>query len=234
MKNNEFYKELEKINIVLNDKQKEQLEIYYKYLIEYNSHTNVTAIIEKEEVYLKHFYDSLTLTTATNINEINTMLDIGCGAGFPGLVLKIVFPHLNLTLLDSNNKKTTYCNNLVKKLHLENVEIINKRAEEYIKEKREYYDLVTARAVKDLSILNELAIPYVKVNGLFIAMKSEIENELNNSLTGIETLGGYLIKTKTTKLPNERGIRSFVIIKKNTKTNLKYPRQYNQILKKPL
>ena len=171
----EFYKELEKLNINLNDIQKKHLSTYYEYLIEYNTHTNVTSITEKEDVYLKHFYDSIILSLSTNFKEINTMLDIGCGAGFPGLVLKIVFPHLNLTLLDSNNKKTTFCKNLTEKLNLESVTIINKRAEEYIKEKREYFDLVTARAVKDLSILNELAIPYVKINGLFIEMKSEVE-----------------------------------------------------------
>ena len=230
----EFYKELEKININLNDIQKEQLNIYYEYLVEYNSHTNVTSITNKEDVYLKHFYDSITLSLGTNFNKINTMLDIGCGAGFPGLVLKIVFPHLNLTLLDSNNKKTTFCNNLTDKLKLENVNIINNRAEEYIKEKREYYDIVTARAVKDLSILNELAIPYVKVNGLFIAMKSDVEEELNNSIKGIEILGAKHIETKTINLPNNSGIRNFVIIKKIKQTNQKYPRSYNQILKKPL
>ena len=234
MNNNEFYKELENIGINLNDIQKEQLEKYYEYLIEYNSHTNVTSITNKEDVYLKHFYDSILLTQSTNFNNINSMLDIGCGAGFPGLVIKIIYPNINLTLLDSNNKKTTFCSNLVNILGLENIEVINKRAEEYIKDKREYYDLVTARAVKDLSILNELAIPYVNVNGYFIAMKSNYEEELNNSINGINTLGGKYLETKNIDLPNNLGTRNFVIIKKIKKTNIKYPRQYNQILKKPL
>ena len=234
MNSNEFYKELENIGINLNDIQKEQLEKYYEYLIEYNSHTNVTSITNKEDVYLKHFYDSILLTQSTNFNNINSMLDIGCGAGFPGLVIKIIYPNINLTLLDSNNKKTTFCSNLVNILELENVEVINKRAEEYIKGKREYYDLVTARAVKDLSILNELAIPYVNVNGYFIAMKSNYEEELNNSINGINTLGGKYLETKNIDLPNNLGTRNFVIIKKINKTNIKYPRQYNQILKKPL
>lgn len=234
MNNNEFYKELENIGINLNDIQKEQFEKYYEYLIEYNSHTNVTSITNKEDVYLKHFYDSILLTQSTNFNNINSMLDIGCGAGFPGLVIKIIYPNINLTLLDSNNKKTTFCSNLVNILELENVEVINKRAEEYIKDKREYYDLVTARAVKDLSILNELAIPYVNVNGYFIAMKSNYEEELNNSINGINTLGGKYLETKNIDLPNNLGTRNFVIIKKINKTNIKYPRQYNQILKKPL
>ena len=114
------------------------------------------------------------------------------------------------------------------------MEIVNKRAEEYIKEKREFYDLVTARAVKDLSILNELAIPYVKINGKFIAMKSECENELNNSKNGIEVLGGKYLKTININLPNNNGIRNFVIIEKINQTNKIYPREYNKILKKPL
>ena len=234
MNNNEFYKELENIGIILNDLQKEQLEKYYEYLIEYNSHTNVTSITNKEDVYLKHFFDSILLTKSTDFNKINTMLDIGCGAGFPGLVIKIIYPNIKLTLLDSNNKKTTFCSNLAKLLELKNVEVVNKRAEEYIKDRREYYDLVTARAVKDLSILNELAIPYVSVNGYFIAMKSNYEEELNNSINGINILGGKYIETKNIDLPNNLGTRNFVIIKKVNKTNIKYPRQYNQILKKPL
>lgn len=230
----EFYKELEKINIVLTEKQKEQLNKYYEYLVEYNSHTNVTSIIEKKDVYLKHFYDSILLSQSIDFNKIKTMLDIGCGAGFPGLVLKIIYPHINLTLLDSNNKKTTFCKNLANILNVENVIVINNRAEDYITEKRECFDLVTARAVKNMPILIELSIPYVKINGYFIAMKSDCEEELNNSLKGINTLGGKYIETKNINLPNNQGIRNFIIIKKETITHKKYPRQYNQILKKPL
>jgi len=234
MKNEEFYKELEKINIKLTNNQKEQLETYYEYLIEYNTHTNVTAITDKEDVYLKHFYDSITLSITTDFHKINNMLDIGCGAGFPGLVIKIVFPHIKLTLLDSNNKKTTFCKNLVEKIKLDNVEIINERAEEFIKNKREFYDLVTARAVKNLAVLNELAIPYVKINGLFIAMKSNVDNELKESLKGIDILGGKYLETINLELPNNAGLRNFIIIKKIKETNTKFPRQYNQIIKKPL
>ena len=234
MKENEFYKELSNININLTQLQKKQLDTYYNFLIEYNTHTNVTSITSKEDVYLKHFYDSILLSQTTDFNEINKMLDIGCGAGFPGLVIKILYPHIELTLLDSNNKKTTFCKELSKKLNLQNIYIINKRAEEYIKEKREYYNLVTARAVKDLSILNELAIPYVEINGNFIAMKAECQEELNKSINGIEKLGGKYIETKNLNLPNNNGIRNFVIIKKIHNTNPKFPRNYNQIIKKPL
>ena len=162
------------------------------------------------------------------------MLDIGCGAGFPGLVLKIVFPHIKLTLLDSNNKKTTFCKNIIDILNVENVEVINNRAEEFISERREYYDLVTARAVKNLPVLIELSIPFVSINGQFIAMKADYEEELNNSLKGINILGGEYLTTKNINLPNNEGIRNFIIIKKIKNTDKKYPRQYNQILKKPL
>lgn len=234
MKEIEFYENLKKININITEKQKEQFNIYYNYLIEYNSHTNVTSITTKEDVYLKHFYDSILLSQTLDLNSINTMLDIGCGAGFPGLVIKIMYPHIKLTLLDSNNKKTIFCSELTKKLDLQNVNVINNRAEIYIKEKREYFDLVTARAVKDLSILNELAIPYVKLNGYFIAMKSECNDELDNSKNGILLLGGKYIETKNINLPNNNGIRNFVIIEKIKKTEKIYPREYNKILKKPL
>lgn len=230
----EFYEYLEKININLNDTQKEQFKKYYEYLVEYNSHTNVTTIIEKNEVYLKHFYDSILLSQTIDFNKISTMLDIGCGAGFPGMVLKIIYPHINLTLLDSNNKKTTFCKNLINILNVDNVIVINNRAEDYIKEKRESFDLVTARAVKNLPVLVELSIPYVKLNGSFIAMKSDYTDELKQSLKGINILGGKYIKTININLPNNEGIRNFIIINKEQVTNQKYPRNYNQILKKPL
>lgn len=230
----EFYKELEKLNIKLTEIQKQQLLKYYDYLVEYNSHTNVTSIIDKESVYLKHFYDSILLSQTIDFNNIESMLDIGCGAGFPGLVLKIVFPHIKLTLLDSNNKKTTFCKNLIDILNVENVEVINNRAEEFVNERREYYDLVTARAVKNLPVLIELSIPFVSINGQFIAMKADYEEELNNSLKGINILGGEYLTTKNINLPNNEGIRNFILIKKIKNTDKKYPRQYNQILKKPL
>ena len=162
------------------------------------------------------------------------MLDIGCGAGFPGIVIKILYPNIKLTLLDSNNKKTTFCKELINLLNLDNIQVINKRAEDYIKEKREYFDLVTARAVKNLRVLVELSIPYVKENNYFIAMKSDYIDELNESITGIKLLGAEYLNTININLPNEKGVRNFIIIKKTTKTNTKYPRNYSQIIKKPL
>ncbi len=230
----EFVEKLKKLNIQLSDYQIEQFNKYYEYLIEYNLHTNLTSITRKEDVYLKHFYDSSLLSKTIDLSKIENMLDIGCGAGFPGIVLKILFPNIKLTLLDSNNKKTKFCTSLINILKLDGVTIINDRAEEYINNKRECFDLVTARAVKNLSILIELAIPFVKINGYFIAMKSECEQELNDSKNGIKLLGANYIKTININLPNNAGIRNFIIIKKQEKTNKKYPRQYNKILKKPL
>ena len=173
MNETEFINELKNIDIILTQNQINKFKTYYEYLIEYNKHTNLTSITTKEDIYLKHFYDSCLLTKTIDFNNINTMLDIGCGAGFPGIVIKIVFPNIKLTLLDSNNKKTKFCESLSKLLELDNVEIVNKRAEEYIVEKREFFDIVSARAIKNLPVLIELSIPYVKQNGYFIAMKSD-------------------------------------------------------------
>ena len=234
MNETEFINELKKIDIILTQNQINKFKIYYEYLIEYNKHTNLTSITTKEDVYLKHFYDSCLLTKTIDFNNINTMLDIGCGAGFPGIVIKILFPNIKLTLLDSNNKKTKFCESLSTLLELDNVEIVNKSAEEYIIEKREYFDIVSARAVKNLPVLIELSIPYVKQNGYFIAMKSDYEEELNNSKNGIKVLEAEYIKTININLPNNTGIRNFILIKKINKTNPKYPRNYSQIIKKPL
>lgn len=234
MNKEEFYEALKNIGITLSQQQESLFEEYYKLLVEYNEHTNITAITNLEDVYLKHFYDSSLLCKCLDFKNITNMLDIGCGAGFPGLVIKILFPNIRLTLLDSNNKKTNFCKLLIEKLSLNNVEIITSRAETFISNRREYYDLVTARAVKNLPVLNELAIPYVKENGKFIAMKSNFEDELKNGLRGITILGAKYIETINIDLPKNMGKRNFLIIEKITKTNIKYPRSYNQIIKKPL
>ncbi len=230
----EFYEDLSKINIILSNEQKELLKIYYEFLIEYNAHTNLTSITNAEEVYYKHFYDSILLSQVYDLKKCNYLLDIGTGAGFPGVVLKILYPNIKLTLLDSNNKKTTFLAELNKKLQLDNIEITNERAEDFIKNRREYYDIVTARAVKNLPVLIELSIPYVKVDGYFIAMKSNFEDELNNSLKGINILGGKYEKTYEFSLPKNYGLRNLIKIKKVEKTNIKYPRNYNKIIKMPL
>lgn len=233
MNKEDFIKELSKLNINITSKQMEELNIYYNMLIEYNSHTNLTRIVDEEDVYLKHFYDSLTLVKAIKLDN-QTLLDIGTGAGFPGVVLKIVFPNLKVTLVDSLNKRVIFLNSVIEKLNLKNIKAIHIRAEEYIKDNRETFDIVTSRAVANLNMLSELCIPYVKLDGYFIPMKSEVEEEIKNCENAIKTLGGVIEDTIIFKLPFDSGIRSLIRVKKINKTSVKYPRKFNEIKKKPL
>lgn len=222
---------LKELNLELTFKQKELFEKYYEFLIQENKRYNLTAIKDKEEVYYKHFYDSLTLVKTNLIKEDVSLCDIGSGAGFPGVPLKILFPNLKVTIVESQTKKTEFLKKLIKLLELENVEIINKRAEEYAHKK--YFDIVTARAVADLSILNELCIPLVKKGGYFIAMKGSYEEELEKSLKGINILGGKFINVVSFDLPKAMGKRNLIVIKKE-KMVKGYPRMFSQIKKKPL
>ena len=230
MTKNEFLAELSKLGINLTEKQINDLEIYAKFLLEYNSHTNLTAITELNDVYLKHFYDSLTIVKNIDLTKIANLLDIGTGAGFPGMVLKIVYPNLKVTLLDSNNKKVAFLKELAEKLNLD-VEIIYNRAEIFVQNRREYYDIVTSRAVADLSILAELAIPYLKVGGNFIAMKANYQDELHNAENIIKKLNSKVTKITEFILPATDMNRGIITINKEKITNKKYPRSYNTIKK---
>ncbi len=222
---------LKELNIELIFEQQELFRKYYEFLIQENKKYNLTAITDEEEVYYKHFYDSLTLIKTNLIKEGVSLCDIGSGAGFPGIPLKIIYPNLKLTIVESQTKKTEFLKKLVNFLELDNVEIINKRAEEYAHTK--YFDIVTARAVADLSILNELCLPLVKKGGYFIAMKGNYEEELKRTLNGINILGGKLIEVLSFELPKEMGKRNLIIIKKEKIVQL-YPRAFSQIKKKPL
>lgn len=233
MNKDEFISALKELNINLTDKQLNDLDTYYKMLIDYNNHTNLTRITEENEVYLKHFYDSLTLVKIVNLDN-QSLLDVGTGAGFPGLVLKIVFPNLKVTLVDSLNKRIIFLNSVIEKLKLENIVAIHARAEEYAKENKEKYDIVTSRAVANLNMLSELCIPFVKIGGYFIPMKAEAEEELNFSKKAIETLGGVIKDIIIFKLPYEKGTRTLIKIEKKVKTNVKFPRKFSEIKKKPL
>lgn len=228
MTEEEFITELTKLNIEVTPEKLDQLKEYASFLLEYNQHTNLTAIRDINEVYLKHFYDSLTIVKAINLKEVNTVLDIGTGPGFPGMVLKIIYPHLQITLMDSNNKKIGFLNALAKELNL-NVEIIYGRAEEFIVNRREYYDIVTSRAVASLDILTELSIPYVKTNGLFVAMKSNYQEELQATLPILKKLDSKVEKIEKFSLPKIEANRAIICIRKEKATNHKYPRNYNQI-----
>ena len=231
MNKEEFIKELKKLEVPV--KNIDMLDIYYKYLNEYNKHTNLTSITEEKDVYLKHFYDSLTICKTVDLNKFESLLDIGTGAGFPGLVLKIFYPHLKVTLLDSNGKKIKFLENLSQKVNIE-VNIVNERREDYIKEKRESFDIVTSRAVADLSILLELALPFVKKGGYYIPLKGEVTKELNDSQNALSILKGKIIKKEEFFLPIENSKRTILLIEKTDKNNIKYPRQFNQIKRKPL
>lgn len=233
MNKDTFIEELRKLNIEVKDDYLNKLDIYMNYLIEYNSHTNLTAIKEPEEIYLKHFYDSLTIVKSVDLSRYNSLVDIGSGAGFPGMVLKIFFPHLNITLIDSNNKKTKFLIELSKKLSL-NVDVVNDRVENFSKNNLNKFDIVTSRAVANLRVLAELAIPLVKVDGLFVALKGNIDDSLEDSISTIEILDSKIINRITFNLYNNSGLRNIIVIKKEKSTDVKLLRPYDKIIKKPL
>ena len=226
-----FIKEVEKLNISVTKENLASLAKYKDLLVEYNKKFNLTAIKSDEEIYLKHFYDSLTLIKAYSLNGNLKLLDIGTGAGFPGIVLKIFYPDLELTLLDSNHKKIAFLEVVIKELNLKKVTCINSRAENLPKTYREYFDIVTSRAVAHLRILLELSIPYLKVGGKLIAMKGLSEEEIKESAKILEKLDSTIVDTIKFNLPIEGSNRSLVIIQKNKKTNEIYPRSYDKIVK---
>ena len=224
-----FIEETKKLGITLTDLQLEKLNQFYELLISWNQKMNLTRITEKEDVYLKHFYDSLTLSKVIDLNQDLTLCDGGSGAGFPGIVLKICFPNLKITLLDSLQKRVNYLNEIIKELDLKNIEAIHTRAEDYAKQNREKFDIVTARAVANLKMLSELCIPMVKVNGLFIAMKANIEEEIENSTEILKKLDSKIEKIETFYLPIENSIRNIILIEKLKPTNTLYPRRIEKI-----
>lgn len=234
MKIDSFIQELANIGINISDKQLEKLEKYYNLLIEWNNKINLTGITEKDAVYLKHFYDSATLNKVVDLNTVTTLCDIGTGAGFPGVVLKILFPNIKITLVDSLNKRINFLNEVIKVLELKDIDTICARAEEYAKDNREIYDVVTARAVAPLSILLEYSIPLVKVNGYFIAMKSDVEDELKNISQCEKKLDIELIKKEKFYLPYENSLRTLIKYKKKNITNKIFPRKYSEIKKHSL
>ena len=231
MNKQEFLEELEKLGINLTNDQIDKLARFYQLLVTWNEKINLTTIIKEEEVYLKHFYDSLTLIKVIDLRQPLTILDVGTGAGFPGIVLKIVFPNLKITLLDSLTKRINYLNEIIKELDLHDIETVCSRCEEYTKINREKYDLVVARAVSHLKILSEMIIPTVKVNGYFIAMKANLNDELEKTIPMLKKLNSELKEIKEFSLPIENSKRTLVVIKKNAKTALFYPIKYSEIKK---
>lgn len=230
----DFIKELEQLNINASKEMENRFEIYYNRLIEVNSYMNLTAITEREEVYIKHFLDSLFITKAIDITKPFSLCDVGSGAGFPSIPLAIVTNNAKVTIIDALNKRINFINDLAQKLNLDNVNAIHARAEDYAKEKREDFDYVTARAVARLNVLVELCLPLVKVGGLFIAMKTQDEDELNEAKNAISILGGKIENIISFNLPNDYGKRSIIIIKKIKNTPSKYPRGFSKIKERPL
>lgn len=233
MTKEEFIVALNNINIRLTKEAEDALEIYASFLLEYNEHTNLTAIKTMSEIYLKHFYDSLTISKLVDFNN-GKLLDVGTGAGFPGMVLAICFPNLQVDLLDSNNKKIKFLEELIKKLNLTNVQTVYSRAEDYTRVNREKYDYVTSRAVADLRVLLELNIPSLKINGEFLVMKGNIDEELKLSQNAIKKLFCTITKKEEFTLPFNSGTRNIMIIKKTKETPAIYPRNYDKIKKRPL
>ena len=233
MNKEQFIDELKKINITVTKHMLEQLEKYDEVLRAENKKYNLTAIKNKEDVYLKHFYDSLTLSKIIKL-ENQSLCDIGTGAGFPGMVLKIIYPNLKVTLVDATEKKCKFLQLVIQELGLKDIEVIHARAEIYSKTVREKYDIVTSRAVAPLKHLLEYSIPLVKVGGNYIAMKSDIQKEIENIDIYYKKLKIEEEKILTFTLPYEESTRTLIRYKKIDKTNLKYPRKYTDIKKKSL
>ena len=224
----QFKQALSEKGINLTDTQLEQYNRYYELLVEWNEKMNLTAITEKEEVYLKHFYDSISAAFFFDFSKEMTICDVGAGAGFPSIPIKIAFPHLNVTIVDSLNKRITFLEHLAKELKLENVRFIHDRAETFGQNAahREQYEVVMARAVARLSVLSELCIPLVKVGGNFVAMKgASAQDEMEVGKKAVTTLGGKIISTNHFVLPEEESERNIVVIKKEKNTPKKYPRK---------
>ena len=227
--NNNFTKLLSSLNLELNDKQKKQFETYYQLLIEWNDKINLTSITLEEEVYTKHFFDSICLTKAIPLSN-QSLLDVGSGAGFPSIPLKIIYPDLKVTIIDALNKRIKFLNELTNALEID-VELIHGRAEEY--KRKNSFDLVTARAVANLRMLSELCIPFVKVGGYFMAMKGpSYKSELSDSKNAIKILGGKTEQTVEYEIENQ--FRSIIKVIKKEKTKDKYPRIFGKIKSKPL
>ena len=232
-----FESKLNELGITLTDNQKEQFVKFYELLVEWNKVMNLTGITEYEEVNEKHFVDSLSIVKAIDINKVETVIDVGTGAGFPGIPLKIAFPHLKVVLLDSLNKRIKFLDTVINELGLQNIKTIHGRAEDFAKQVdyREQFDLCVSRAVANLATLSEYCIPYVKKDGLFVPYKSgEIEDELEQSKKAVHVLGGKIQDVVKFQLPGSEIGRSFVIINKLQNTAKKYPRKAGLPSKEPI
>ena len=228
---------MDRLQIETNENMLEQFDLFYHLLVEWNKVMNLTGITEYEEVVEKHFADSLSLARFLDLNKIHTVIDVGTGAGFPGIPLKIAFPHLKVVLLDSLNKRLNFLNEVIRELGLEDIETVHLRAEEGGKKPqfREKYDLSVSRAVSRLAVLCEYCMPYVKIGGYFVSYKAgQAEEEIREGKKAISLLGGKLEKTESFQLCQTDMDRTLVVIKKVKETPKKYPRKPGTPAKEPL
>jgi len=227
-----FKNEVLKLGISVTSEKLDKLHKFYELLVSWNEKINLTSIVQEDLVYLKHFYDSLTINKAINLDDVHSLCDIGTGAGFPGIVLKIFFPHLHLTLVDALLKRINFLNVVIHELHLDNVVTIHARAEEYGIQERNKFDVVTARAVASINVLLEYSMPLLKVSGYFVAMRG------NDDSFGLENaclkLNCDKIKCVSLRLPIENSMRSIILFRKNGETDKIYPRKNSIIKKYPL
>lgn len=231
MTNKELVEALQEISITLTKEQQEKLEDLYQIMIEENTKVNLTRITDHNDVNLKHFYDSLTLYKGIDLNQVKTLCDIGTGAGFPGLVLKIAFPHLEICLVDSLMKRIHYLDKVIEKLELTGIKTYHARGEDFAKSHREEFDIVTSRAVARMRVISEICLPLVKVGGYFIAMKASMTEELEEAQNTVKQLNGEIKSIIEFNLPKENSKRTLIKIRKIEKTNPKYPRSMDKIKK---
>lgn len=233
----QFEKDIKALNLLLTDRQIAQFTRYYEMLVEWNGFMNLTGITEYEEVMKKHFVDSLTLAKVFDVSKACTVVDVGTGAGFPGLALKIAFPDMEITLLDSLNKRIHFLDAVIEDLGLQGVHTLHGRAEDYARpgQLRESFDLCVSRAVANLASLSEYCLPFVKVGGCFVSYKSEkVNEELAVSKNAIFLLGGKISKSENFTLPDSDIFRNLICIEKIQPTSRKYPRKAGTPTKEPL
>lgn len=232
MDRDSFVLECSKIGVLVTDRELDLLDRYYSLLVEWNEKINLTAITDKKDVYLKHFYDSLCLVRVIDLNSVSSLCDIGTGAGFPGIVLKIFYPHLKLTLMDALNKRINFLKEVCSCLELSDVHFIHGRAEEYGRDNRELFDVVTPRAVASMPMLLEYSIPMVKKGKYFIALKGD--EDISKVFNALKVLKCDILEECRFNLPIEESVRTIIKVVKNDETPLKYPRRFAEMKKKPL